>query len=231
MNLLMDKERANLNAGRAYVTFETTESADACVEGLQTLDGRQLRNSIAEEISRGRRSVGGTTARYWVKDISTKCYRCGQVGHIAEACPNAAILKPCPLCGAFDHDIRACPMSRVCFRCGVPGHINRDCSYRQNLPKRIVCGICFQSGHHRCSCRRRAHDAPSHDAKCFVCHKTGHFMCREMKWFFGLDSVSCFNCGRNGHNGYKCDRPGVDLCVRDDELADREIERAEAVSL
>lgn len=56
-------------------------------------------------------------------------------------------------------------------------------------------------------------------------------MCREMKWFFGLDSVSCFNCGRKGHNGYDCDRPGIDIVARDDQLADREIERAEAMSL
>ncbi len=234
-NLLMDKERPHLNQGRAYVTFESTTSADACVEGLETLDGRTLRVSIAAQQSEAKRTVrkamGGGTARYWVKDISTKCFRCGQVGHMVDSCPNAAILKPCPLCGGFTHDMRACPNSRICFKCGVPGHINRECTYRENLPKRVICGICFQSGHHRCSCRRRATDAPSQDAKCFVCKQQGHFMCRQMKWFFGLDSVSCFNCGRKGHIGYDCDRPGIDVVARDDQLADREIERAETISL
>jgi hypothetical protein len=56
-------------------------------------------------------------------------------------------------------------------------------------------------------------------------------MCSEMKWFFGLDGITCFNCGRSSHHGYDCDRPGVDLLARDDELADKEIERAEAMSL
>lgn len=223
-----------MNTGRAYVTFADPQSADSCIVGLTTLDGRPLRVSIAPTetaAKRARRSTG-STARYWVRDISTKCFRCGQVGHMEASCPNAALPKPCPLCGGFDHfDMRACPKSRVCFRCGVPGHINRECAYRQNLPKRVVCGICFQSGHHRCSCRRRATDAPSHDAVCFVCKQHGHFMCKEMKWFFGLDSVSCFNCGRTGHSGYDCDRPGIDMCARDDALADREIERAEALSL
>ena len=227
----MDKDNANLNSGRAYVTFETTQSADACVAGLQTLEGRALRVSIAAADVRRSRKSAGMMARYWEKDISTKCFRCGQVGHMESDCPNAAKPKPCPLCAGIDHDMRTCPNSRICFRCGVPGHINRECAYRQNLPKRVVCGICFQSGHHRCSCRRKAYDAPSHDAKCIVCHEVGHFMCSEMKWFFGLEGVTCFNCGRKGHCGYNCDRPGVDMCARDEGLANQEIARAEAMSL
>jgi hypothetical protein len=29
-------------------------------------------------------------------------------------------------------------------------------------------------------------------AKCMVCGQLGHFMCQDMKWFFGLDGLTCF---------------------------------------
>lgn len=56
-------------------------------------------------------------------------------------------------------------------------------------------------------------------------------MCQEMKWFFGLEGITCFNCGRGGHHGFDCGRPGVDLCSRDEMLADKEIEWAETMSM
>lgn len=233
-NLLMDKDSLTtdkpVNVGRAYVTFETISDAEKCLAGLSRLDGRLLRIFVApEESKRSRKSTGGTgsNARYWLKDISTVCYRCGEVGHIEANCPNAAKPKPCNLCGKLGHDMRDCNMAKICFRCGLPGHISRDCTFRQAVPRRMLCGICFQSGHHRVSCRRRREDAPSHNALCMVCGKSGHFMCTEMKWFFGVSGVYCFNCGEKGHLGYDCDRPNVDVCVRDESKAKEELDRAE----
>jgi cellular nucleic acid-binding protein len=234
VNLIMNRENPDRNSGRAYVIFETVDGAESCIDKLETLGGRALRVALASELPKRKSSGGmggGMLARYWDKDISTKCFRCGKVGHIEANCPNEAKPKPCPLCAQPGHDIRNCAISRVCFRCGIPGHLNRDCTYKHNLPKRMVCSICFQSGHYRTNCRRRATDAPSHDAKCMVCGKTGHFLCTELKWFFGLQGVSCFNCGRLGHIGFECDRPSVDMCSRDEGVAAREIERATAESL
>ena len=236
VNLVMDKDRSSgpvpLNSGRAYVTFEYAEGAKACMEGLTQLDGRVLRLSLATEQS-NRKSTGGGGGlpRYWERDISTKCFRCGEVGHMESSCTNEAKARPCPLCASLDHEMRACPNKQVCFNCGMPGHVNRECSQPRGLRRRVVCGICFRSGHHRLQCQQRPMDAPSGDAICMTCGRRGHFLCKDMRWFYGLDGISCFNCGAQGHNGYNCDRPTLFQLLQDPELTNKEIDRAENNSM
>ena len=238
VNLLMDEQNPTRSKGRAYIEFQDEASANSFVENMneKSFQGRQLRiNVAADRPKSGRDSIGGGRkvgmARYWEKDITTKCFRCGGVGHMASACPNEQMAKPCPLCAKTGHDSYSCPLNRICFNCGIPGHINRECTERRGMPRRIVCGACFISGHHRWECRERIQNIPSYGATCMVCKKDGHFMCGSMKWFFGLKGISCFNCGRKGHHGSKCDRPVVDECARNSDLFLKELDRAEAKSL
>jgi len=127
-NLIMDQEKSgDRNTGRAYVTFEQAESAQACVDGLKNVEQRPVTVTLATTTASSSSSSArnASASRYWQanrKDLTTKCYRCGGVGHVAADCTNAAAVKPCPLCAATDHDMRNCPIKAVCFNCGIPGH-------------------------------------------------------------------------------------------------------------
>lgn len=211
------------NKGRATVVFDTEQAAKACAEGLTELDGRSL--GVYQGNAPTRKPP--TVARYYVRDISTKCYRCGEVGHREADCQNPARAKPCPLCAGIDHDLRQCPIKPVCFNCGVPGHVARDCTRPRGLPLPTICTVCFQKGHTKMTCRQsyREASAVSQDAVCMMCGERGHYLCKQLQWFFGVEGVSCGNCGQAGHIGQECRRPNLDLLARDDQLARREVER------
>ena len=84
VNLVMDEINPTRSKGRAYVIFQHEADAQEFVEKKNQKDfgGRPLRIGLAKES--GRQSLGGNTgsrksmmARYWEKDITTKCFRCG----------------------------------------------------------------------------------------------------------------------------------------------------------
>ena len=231
VNLILDD--SGQSSGRAYVVFEDHATAVSCVEKMndKSLEGRSIRISLASASSR--RSLDPSKkqeSRYWERDISTKCNSCGVVGHIARNCPNEQVIK-CGLCATVGHDLWSCPDKSVCFNCGLPGHVVRDCSQRRGLPQRCVCTICFRSGHHRFQCRERPWNVPMEDGVCMQCGKIGHFMCSEMRWFFGLKGVTCFKCGMKDHRGVDCRRPDVDVCQKNFDIAQREIDLADTISL
>mmetsp|Transcript_2420 Transcript_2420/g.4823 ORF Transcript_2420/g.4823 Transcript_2420/m.4823 type:complete len:521 (-) Transcript_2420:76-1638(-) len=222
------EDNAPRNRGRAFIYFDTEEGAKACVEGLTELDGRPLRVELASSSggTRGRASVGNMSSRYYARDISTKCYRCGEVGHRESDCINPARAKPCPICAGIDHELRACPIKAICFNCGIPGHVSRSCNMARGMPQPMICTVCFQKGHNKMNCRQSYRDAVAVSSKglCMVCGEEGHYLCQEPKWFFSIEGVSCGNCGQSGHIGEECRRPNVEQLSRDDELARKEVE-------
>jgi cellular nucleic acid-binding protein len=238
VNLIMDKSDSSLNAGRAFVTFELEDDARDCMEGLKELGGRKLRITLPSDRSAPAGTPGAKSGsqsmlnRFTEKDISTICYRCGEVGHYEADCKNPAKPKPCCFCGSLEHDDKRCDQKMICFNCGVPGHSVRECTQRRGLPRRLVCSICFESGHHRNSCRnyRGSGVAASRDAICMQCGQQGHFLCKDLKWFFGLKGIFCFNCGIEGHSGFQCQRPNLFQCRDEPAVASKEIERAESES-
>ena len=184
-NLIMDEEMKR-SSGRAYVTFDDAESDQACIDNLnlKTFHGRKVTVHLAAE-KKPRKSGGGPglLSRFWEKkekNLSLKCYRCGKVGHMIAEC-NGEVTKVCALCAGVGHEYRSCPISMVCFNCGVPGHSSRNCTRPRGMPNRLVCGTCFESGHHRWQCRVRPWHISSHGAICISCGQAGHFMCRGNK--------------------------------------------------
>ena len=224
--LAMDPDNKSHNKGRAVVTFVQEAAALECIDKLLELDGRKLRVTAANAPTTNT-NASTAASRYYSVDISTKCFRCGQVGHYSDSCPNERLVKPCAICSKTDHDIRDCPSRNVCFNCGIPGHVVRDCSLPRGQPQRRICTICFFSGHSKEQCRyyNNGIDVAA-QALCMICGVPGHFMCRDMQWYFGLRGVSCYNCGRTGHLGGQCDRPRLEDCWRNESVAVAEVERA-----
>src|ERR1044072_9100477 len=58
---------------------------------------------------------------------STKCYRCGDMGHRAAECKNDA--RECNNCGSFGHLAAECRSRRItCYNCGEEGHTRSQCT-------------------------------------------------------------------------------------------------------
>jgi len=251
-NLIMDRvdEAKALSIGKAFAVFSTPAEAEACVEALQEkmLDGRPIRLEVISNDRKDRNYVGNASNRYWdfetdqdalaeqeqLRMLSFKCRRCNEGGHMEASCSQSERQNPCILCAKKGHIFRECPVSVVCFNCGVPGHLAQACNYPRGRPKRLVCGMCFASGHHRWQCPvEHPNQIHIRDSLCMDCHQAGHFSCKRATWEYNVTlrsgctgGFSCFNCGEFGHHGASCTRPKVDVCARDLNMVLRELARA-----
>jgi hypothetical protein len=201
------------NMGLAFVLFVTKEAAARCLAELTTIQNRPV--TVTEAKPPGEKNNSGSkkrkaAARYWETemDLSLKCYHCGLYGHMASACQNAKLLKPCTLCGVTSHDARNCDKKVFCFTCGLPGHPSRDCPDRHQPVRRLICTICYREDHHKSQCRSSGGRQQQYrggageqqqqpyglaNAVCMVCGKLGHFSCQRVSVFYGLRGLCCCN--------------------------------------
>ncbi len=118
------------------------------------------------------------------------------------ACPNRHV---CFNCGIPGHISRDCQSRRL-----PPSQNNNSNNNNNNMIVRCVCTICYTLNHHtKYTCpwtmrnqHRNQHASSqvhptistiSSDAICASCGRPGHFLCQELKWFYGLNGVSCWN--------------------------------------
>lgn len=74
--------------------------------------------------------------RYFITDLATKCFNCGQIGHMSSLCMNDRVLKPCYYCGLRGHMAMSCPHlpCPTCLQLGHTARVRRYPSLRSHLP-------------------------------------------------------------------------------------------------
>ena len=111
--------------------------------------------------------------RYFITDLATKCFNCGQVGHMSAVCANDKLQKPCYYCGLRGHASFACP-HLPCSACMQLGHEFRDCSNKR-LSRSRNCALCGRAGHSKDNCDTSSRGGLP--VTCMVCVEDGHLHC------------------------------------------------------
>ncbi|KZV68133.1 hypothetical protein PENSPDRAFT_582816 [Peniophora sp. CONT] len=128
------------------------------------------------------------------------CFKCGNLGHIAESCTSQERL--CYNCRQPGHESAACPQPRTvatkqCYSCGGVGHIQAECPSLRLAGGNQKCYNCGRFGHIARQCPNAAGAGP------------GGFASRAPPPGRGLDRaalppVKCYRCGGPNHMARDC---------------------------
>jgi len=125
------------------------------------------------------------------------CFKCGNLGHIAEACSSDQRL--CYNCRQPGHESAACPQPRTvaakqCYSCGGVGHIQAECPSLRVQGGNQKCYNCGRFGHIARVCPNGA--AASRPPPAGRSLNTA-----------SLPPVKCFRCGGLNHMSRDCLAP------------------------
>uniref|UniRef100_A0AAV1UBY6 CCHC-type domain-containing protein n=1 Tax=Peronospora matthiolae TaxID=2874970 RepID=A0AAV1UBY6_9STRA len=137
-------------------------------------------------------------SRYFLTDLATKCYHCGEVGHMASVCMNDKLQPPCYYCALRGHQSWACP-NLPCANCLQLGHQDKNCNNRALTIK--PCRICGCTGHVEDNCGNVNN---LEQVTCMVCTQVGHLHCVPVPPPADR-RVYCPNCAEN-HTMERCRR-------------------------
>ncbi|KAA8633946.1 hypothetical protein SMACR_07647 [Sordaria macrospora] len=154
------------------------------------------------------------------------CYKCGELGHHAEACssphrlcynyhessecplPRSTEAKQCYHCQGLGHVQADCPTLRIsgagstsrCYNCGQPGHYMRACPNPPTggMPQR---GVPVGRGGFG-GFGRGGFVGGARPATCYKCGGPNHFA-RDCQ----AQAMKCYACGKLGHISRDCTAP------------------------
>ncbi|KAH7103227.1 hypothetical protein BKA62DRAFT_616656 [Auriculariales sp. MPI-PUGE-AT-0066] len=146
-------------------------------------------------------------------DFSRKgCYKCGNLGHIAENCSSEQRL--CYNCRQPGHESSACPCPRSvsakqCYSCGGIGHIQAECPNLRVAIQGQKCYACGRFGHIARGCPTAGNAAPGGGPSQFTpVQRPAQYVPRSAN----AAPVKCFRCGGFNHMSRDClAQPGTQI--------------------
>ncbi|XP_023219543.1 zinc finger CCHC domain-containing protein 7-like isoform X2 [Centruroides sculpturatus] len=124
------------------------------------------------------------------------CHRCFEIGHNKRQCTEPKKTALCFLCGQFGHYEKNC-LTGSCEKCFSLKHRTKNCKMVNSEKFSVPCALCNCVGHEQSDCPdfwRRFH-LTTDSNKMVKRNRTVN------------QRVFCYNCGTDGHFGFKCDSP------------------------